>query len=214
MSFDYLINRRDRVWALALEHLTLAGSAVLIALLLAVPLGVLAARNQRISTPLLSILGAIYTIPSLAFLALLIPSLGIGRRPAIVVLAAYAQIFLVRNIATGLRGVSPATLEAATGLGMTRWQQFIRVRWPLALPVIIAGLRTAAVTTISLATVAAWIGAGGLGTLLFEGITRNAPSRILAGAIAITALALLTDAILRFAESMTAIARARRAASG
>ncbi len=210
MSFDYLINRRDRVWALALEHLTLAGSAVLIALLLAVPLGVLAARNQRISTPLLSILGAIYTIPSLAFLALLIPSLGIGRRPAIVVLAAYAQIFLVRNIATGLRGVSPATLEAATGLGMTRWQQFIRVRWPLALPVIIAGLRTAAVTTISLATVAAWIGAGGLGTLLFEGITRNAPSRILAGAIAITALALLTDAVLRFAESMTAIARARR----
>jgi len=210
VSLDYLINRRDRVWELALEHLTLAGSAVLIALLLAIPLGVLAARNQRISTPLLSILGAIYTIPSLAFLALLIPSLGIGRRPAIVVLAAYAQIFLVRNIATGLRGVNPATLEAATGLGMTRWQQFIRVRWPLALPVMIAGLRTAAVTTISLATVAAWIGAGGLGTLLFEGITRNSPSRILAGAIAITALALLTDAVLRFVESQTAIARARR----
>lgn len=210
MSLDYLINRRDRVWELALEHLALAGSAMLIALLLAIPLGVLAARNQRISTPLLSILGAIYTIPSLAFLALLIPSLGIGRRPAIVVLAAYAQIFLVRNIATGLRGVNPATLEAATGLGMTRWQQFIRVRWPLALPVMIAGLRTAAVTTISLATVAAWIGAGGLGTLLFEGITRNSPSRILAGAIAITALALLTDAVLRFVESQTAIARARR----
>jgi len=210
VSLDYLINRRDRVWELALEHLALAGSAMLIALLLAIPLGVLAARNQRISTPLLSILGAIYTIPSLAFLALLIPSLGIGRRPAIVVLAAYAQIFLVRNIATGLRGVNPATLEAATGLGMTRWQQFIRVRWPLALPVMIAGLRTAAVTTISLATVAAWIGAGGLGTLLFEGITRNSPSRILAGAIAITALALLTDAVLRFVESQTAIARARR----
>ena len=210
MSLDYLINRRDRVWELALEHLALAGSAMLIALLLAIPLGVLAARNQRISTPLLSILGAIYTIPSLAFLALLIPSLGIGRRPAIVVLAAYAQIFLVRNIATGLRGVNPATLEAATGLGMTRWQQFIRVRWPLALPVMIAGLRTAAVTTISLATVAAWIGAGGLGTLLFEGITRNSPSRILASAIAITALALLTDAVLRFVESQTAIARARR----
>ncbi len=211
MSLDYLINRRDRVWELALEHLTLAGSAVLIALLLAIPLGVLAARNQRISIPLLGILGAIYTIPSLAFLALLIPSLGIGRRPAIVVLAAYAQIFLVRNIATGLRGVNPATLEAASGLGMTRWQQFIRVRWPLALPVMIAGLRTASVTTISLATVAAYFDAGGLGRLLFEGITRNSPSRILAGAIAITALALLTDAVLRFAESMTAISRARRA---
>jgi osmoprotectant transport system permease protein len=97
---------------------------------------------------------------------------------------------------------------------MTRWQQFFRVRWPLALPVIIAGLRTASVTTISLTTVAAWIGAGGLGTLLFEGITRDDPNRILAGAIAITALALLTDGVLRLAESMTAIARARRAGRG
>src|SRR5688500_2743302 len=214
MNLDYLINRRDRVWELTIEHLQLSFSAVLIALVFAIPLGVLAARNRRLSTPLLGLLGAIYTIPSLAFLAILIPSLGIGRRPALIVLAAYAQVFLVRNIATGLRGVDPATLEAAIGIGMTRWQQFIKVRWPLALPVIIAGLRTAAVTTISLATIAAWIGAGGLGTLLFEGITRAAPDRILAGAIAITALALLTDAALRFAESMTAIARARRAGRG
>lgn len=212
MTLDYLIYRRDRVWALTLEHLQLSLTAIALALIIAIPLGILAARNPRISTPLLGLLAAIYTIPSLAFLALLIPSLGIGHRPAIVVLAAYAQIFLVRNIASGLRGVDPATLEAATGLGMTRWQEFVKVRWPLALPVMIAGLRTATVTVISLATVAAWIGAGGLGTLLFEGITRNAPSRILAGTIAITALALLTDAVLRFAESLTAIARARRAA--
>jgi osmoprotectant transport system permease protein len=212
VTLDYLINRRDRVWALTIEHLQLSLTAIALALIIAIPLGILAARNPRISTPLLGLLAAIYTIPSLAFLALLIPSLGIGHRPAIVVLAAYAQIFLVRNIASGLRGVDPATLEAATGLGMTRWQEFVKVRWPLALPVMIAGLRTATVTVISLATVAAWIGAGGLGTLLFEGITRNAPSRILAGTIAITALALLTDAVLRFAESLTAIARARRAA--
>jgi osmoprotectant transport system permease protein len=214
VNLDYLFDRWDRVQALTIQHLTLAGTAILIALLFAIPLGVVAARNPKLSTPLLSLLGAIYTIPSLAFLALLIPSLGIGRKPAVVVLAAYAQIFLVRNIATGLRGVDPATLEAATGLGMTRWQQFARVRWPLALPVIIAGLRTASVTTISLATVAAWIGAGGLGTLLFEGIARDDPDRILAGTIAITALALVVDALLRFAESMTAIGRARRAARG
>jgi osmoprotectant transport system permease protein len=214
VSLDYLFDRWDRVQALTIQHLTLAGTAILIALLFAIPLGVVAARNPKLSTPLLSLLGAIYTIPSLAFLALLIPSLGIGRKPAVVVLAAYAQIFLVRNIATGLRGVDPATLEAATGLGMTRWQQFARVRWPLALPVIIAGLRTASVTTISLATVAAWIGAGGLGTLLFEGIARDDPDRILAGTIAITALALVVDALLRFAESMTAIGRARRAGRG
>ena len=211
MTFDYLIERWPRVWRLTLEHVQLSATAVLIALIFAIPLGILAARNEKLSVPLLSFLGAIYTIPSLAFLALLIPTLGIGRRPAIVVLAAYAQIFLVRNIATGLRGVDPATLEAATGLGMTRWQQFARVRWPLALPLVIAGLRTASVTTISLATIAAWIGAGGLGTLLFEGITRDDPDRILAGAIAITALALLTDAVLRLVESMTSISRARRA---
>jgi osmoprotectant transport system permease protein len=214
VSLDYLFRRWDRVWALALEHLSLSASAILLALVVAIPLGILAGRYPRVSTPLLGFLGAIYTIPSLAFLALLIPVLGIGREPAIVVLAAYAQIFLVRNIAAGLRGVDAATLEAASGLGMTRWQQFIKVRWPLALPVIIAGLRTAAVTTISLATVAAWIGAGGLGTLLFEGISRLDPNRILAGTIAITALALLTDALLRFAESMTAISRARRAGHG
>jgi osmoprotectant transport system permease protein len=210
VSLDYLFRRWDRVWALTLEHLSLSASAILLALVIAIPLGILAARFPRVSTPLLGFLGAIYTIPSLAFLALLIPVLGIGREPAIVVLAAYAQIFLVRNIAAGLRGVDSATLEAASGLGMTRWQQFIKVRWPLALPVVIAGLRTASVTTISLATVAAWIGAGGLGTLLFEGISRLDPNRILAGTIAITALALLTDALLRFAESMTAISRARR----
>lgn len=212
MSLDYLFRRWDRVWALTLDHLTLAGTAILVALVIAIPLGILAARLPRVSTPLLALLGALYTIPSLAFLALLIPTLGIGRRPAVVVLAVYAQIFLVRNIVAGLRGVDAATLEAARGLGMTSLQEFWRVRWPLALPVMIAGLRTATVTTISLATIAAWIGAGGLGTLLFEGIARDDPNRILAGAIAITALAILTDALLRFIESRTAIRRAQAAA--
>lgn len=212
MSLDYLFRRWDRVWALTLDHLTLSATVILVALVFAIPLGILAARMPRFSTPLLAFLGALYTIPSLAFLALLIPTLGIGRRPAIVVLAVYAQIFLVRNIVAGLRGVDAATLEAARGLGMTRLQEFWRVRWPLALPVMIAGLRTATVTTISLATIAAWIGAGGLGTLLFEGITRDDPNRILAGALAITALAILTDALLRFVESRTAIRRAQAAA--
>jgi len=211
VSFDYLFRRWDRVWALTLDHLTLAATVILVALIFAIPLGILATRWPRIATPLLAFLGALYTIPSLAFLALLIPILGIGREPAIVVLAVYAQIFLVRNITTGLRGVDAATLEAARGLGMTRLQEFWRVRWPLALPVMIAGLRTASVTTISLATIAAWIGAGGLGTLLFEGITRDDPNRILAGTIAITALAILTDALLRFVESRTAIRRAQAA---
>ena len=210
MDLDYLLVRPDRVWALTLEHLQLSLMAMLIAVVIALPLGIVATRFARLSLPILSLLGVIYTIPSLAFLAFLIPSLGIGVLPAVIVLAAYAQIFLVRNLVTGLRGVDFATLEAARGLGLSAWQEFRQVRWPLALPVIIAGVRTGFVTTISLATVAAWIDAGGLGQLLFEGITRNDPDRILAGSIAITALALLADAALRLAERSTAIARARR----
>lgn len=212
MSFEYLLRRPDRIWNLTLEHLSLSVTAIAVALLLAIPLGMMATRYQRLTLPTLSLLGVLYTVPGLAFLALLIPSLGIGRTPALVVLATYAQLFLVRNIVAGLRGVGASTLEAATGLGMTPWQVFSKVRWPLALPVMLAGLRTAFVTTISLATVAAWIDAGGLGTLLFEGISRDDPNRILAGAVAITALALLADGLLRLAERQTAASRSRRGA--
>ena len=211
MDLDYLIVRRDRVLELTLEHLQLCLLAMAIALVIAIPIGAIATRYSRLTLPVLGILGVLYTIPSLAFLAFLIPTLGIGVVPAVTVLAAYAQIFLVRNITAGLRGVDAGTLEAAQGLGLSNWQVFRQVRLPLALPVIIAGVRTAVVTTISLATVAAWIDAGGLGQLLFEGLTRNDPDRTLAGAIAIILLALVTDALLRFAERSTAIARARRA---
>ena len=211
MNLDYLIEHRRRVLELALEHLQLSVAAIALALVVALPLGVAAARFRRLTLPVLGLLGAVYTVPSLAFLAFLIPSLGIGRQPAVVVLAAYAQVFLVRNIVAGLRGVDPATIEAAYGAGMTAWQVFRRVHWPLALPVILAGVRTASVTTISLATVAAWIDAGGLGRLLFEGVARLYLSEIFAGAVSIVALALLVDAALRLAERGTAVARAKRA---
>lgn len=210
MNLDYLFRHPERVAELTVEHLSLSGTALLLAIVVAIPLGVAAARWQRLTLPILGTLGVVYTIPSLAFLAFLIPSLGIGRTPALLVLAAYAQIFLVRNLVAGLRGVDRATLEAAAGQGMTGWQQFRLVRWPLALPTVIAGVRTAAVSTIALATVAAWVSAGGLGTLLFEGITRDDPSRILTGTVAISAIALLADGLLRLAERSTAIARARR----
>jgi osmoprotectant transport system permease protein len=211
MSLDYLFRRPDRVLEFTREHLALTLLAIGLALLVAVPLGIAGARYRRLTMPTLATLGAIYTVPSLAALAFLIPVLGIGRLPAVLVLAAYAQLFLVRNIVAGLRGVDAAALEAARGMGMTGWQVFAKVRWPLALPVMITGLRTAVVTTIGLATVAAWIDAGGLGTLLFEGITRDDPDRILAGTVAIVALALAADAVLRTAERLTAAGRARRA---
>ena len=210
-NLSYLERNWQTVLDLAIDHLILSLEAVGLALVIAVPLGILATRFPRLALPILSVLGALYTIPSLAFLAFLIPPLGLGRDNALVVLATYAQVFLVRNIVAGLRGVDPAALEAARGVGMNAWQVFARVRWPLALPIVIAGVRTATVTTIGLATVAGWIAAGGLGELLFTGLGRNQPPRILAGAIAIVSLAILADLVLRALERLTAASRAARA---
>ena len=212
MNFDYLIDHWHEVLILTREHIVMCGLAILLALLFAIPLGILISAFPRMRFTTIAILGAIYTIPSLAFLAFLIPSLGLGRQPAVVVLAAYAQLALVRNIQIGLTGVDSNVMEAASGVGMTSWQSLARVRLPLALPVLIAGLRIATVSTISLATVTAWISAGGLGTLLFEGITFNRPSMILAGTVAITALALSADLLLRLAERLTPASRAMHSA--
>lgn len=212
MSFDYMIEHWQEVLELTREHILLCAVAIGVALLVAIPIGIAVAAYPGMRTPVLVFLGAVYTIPSLAFLAFLIPSFGLGNKPAIIVLAAYAQLALVRNIQTGLSGVDQNILDAASGAGMTALQALMRVRLPLALPVLIAGLRIATVTTISLATVTAWIGAGGLGTLLFNGITFNRPSMILAGTVAITALALSTDLLLRFAERITPASRALRSA--
>ncbi len=214
MNFDYMIDHWQEILVLTREHILLCAVAIGIALLVAIPMGIAVAAYPGMRTPMLVVLGAVYTIPSLAFLAFLIPSFGLGNKPAIIVLAAYAQLALVRNIQTGLSGVDPNILDAASGAGMTAWQSLMRVRLPLALPVLIAGLRIATVSTISLATVTAWIGAGGLGTLLFNGITFNRPSMILAGTVAITALALSADLLLRFAERITPASRALHSARG
>ena len=211
MNLDYLIDHWRRVLDLTGEHLQITAIALMVALAVAVPLGIVVATIKPLSLPILAALGVIYTIPSLAFLAFLIPSLHLGKRPAIVVLAAYAQLALVRNFAAALRGVDRAALEAAQGMGMTRWQVLRQVRAPLAMPVMIAGIRIATVTTISLATVTAWVNAGGLGVLLFDGISRDYPSEILAGAIAISALALLIDGGFRIIERLTPAARAATA---
>ena len=214
MNLDYLFDNWRHVLDLTGQHLELTGLALAVALVIALPLGIVVATVRPLSLPIMVALSLIYTIPSLAFLAFLIPSLHLGRRPAIVVLAAYAQLALVRNIAAALRGVDPATIEAARGAGMTWGQVLWRVRLPLALPVLIAGLRIATVTTIGLATITAWINAGGLGSLLFDGISRDYPSQILAGTVAIVALSLLIDLLLRVAEWLTPAARARRSVAG
>jgi osmoprotectant transport system permease protein len=182
------------------EHLVLVVVALAIALAIALPLGVLAARRPRTGAIVLGALGAIYTIPSLALLAILVTLFGLGAPTAIVALVVYAQMILVRNIAAGLAGVSPAALDAADGLGFTRLQRLLRVEFPLALPALLGGVRIATVSLIAIATVAAWIDAGGLGALVFEGLHQNNPDKIIAGSLGAIALAVVAELVLRALE--------------
>jgi len=197
---SYLLDHQDRVTELFLEHLRMSGAALMIALAIALPLGVLIARVRPLNTPVMGVLGAVYTIPSLALLALLVPSQGLGVQTALIALVAYAQLILVRNIVTGLRGVDPAVVEAARGMGMSPVQVLWQVETPLALPVVLAGVRVAAVAIIGIGTVAASIDAGGLGRMLFDGVNQGNDAEIGAGAIAIGVLAIGVDLILRFLE--------------
>jgi osmoprotectant transport system permease protein len=196
----YVAGHLGRVVALLGEHVVLVVSALLVALLIALPLGIVAARRARMGAVILAVTGAIYTVPSLALLALLVAALGLGRITAVVALVAYAQMILIRGIVAGLRGVDPALVDAARGLGLTPRQTLLRVEFPAALPVVLGGVRVATVSLVALATVAAWINAGGLGTLLFEGIGTNNPDKIFAGALAAAALAIVADLLLRAAE--------------
>ena len=196
----YLFNNLGYVGQLLLEHLRITAEVIGIALVIALPIGVLAARIRRLQGPILGVLGVIYTIPSLSFFVLLIPTFGLGVTSAVIALVAYAQLMLVRNWVVGLTGIEPSILEAADGMGMNGWQRFWRVEFPLALPLLLAGTRLAVVSTIGIATIAAYINAGGLGTLLFEGVTTANYEKIFAGSLAVSLLAIAANYLLRYFE--------------
>ncbi len=201
---NYLFAHPATVAARFGEHALLVLTSLAIALAIALPLGVLVARRPRAGAVVLGALNAVYTIPSLALLAILVAVFGLGTPTAIVALVAYAQMILVRNVAEGLRGVSPAALDAADGLGFTPRERLLRIELPLALPAILGGVRIATVALIGIATVAAWIDAGGLGTLVFEGLHQDDPAKIVAGSLGAIVLALVADVALRFAERASA----------
>ena len=189
----YLINRPDRVLQLTLEHLGICLSAVLVAVLIGVPLGILISRRRWLEGPVVGAAGVLYTIPSLALFALLIPLTGLGAAPAVVALILYSLLSIVRNTIAGIDSVDPALLDAARGMGMTERQRLLLVQLPLGLPVILAGVRIATVAAISIATIGAAIGAGGLGRLIFDGIRTLDGDRIIAGTVVIAGLSLLAD---------------------
>lgn len=178
------------------EHLLLTGMSTGLAIALGLPLGVLVAKNTLVRGPVLGLVGIFQTIPSLAMLAFLLPLLGIGFKPAITALTLYALLPIVRNTYTGLKEISPEIIEAAVGLGFSPRQKLLLIELPLAAPVIIAGIRTAAVIGVGIATLSSFIGAGGLGDYINRGLAMNNTQLILLGACSAAILALLIDFLL------------------
>jgi len=199
----YFWERREEILALTGQHIVLVGVSTLLASAIGIPLGILLTRRRRLARPILGIAGVVQTIPSLALFGFLLPLPligGIGARTAIVALLVYAMLPVLRNTYAGILSVDPAIAEAATGLGMTARQRLWWVELPLALPVVLAGVRIATVVSIGLATIAAAIGAGGLGVLIYRGIAIVDNRQILAGAVPAALLALAADGLLGILE--------------
>ncbi len=201
--FDFLIRNRAEVLQLTLEHLALVSVAMLLAVLVGVPLGVVLTRRPLLRRWILGAANVIQTVPSLALFGFLIPVPllgGIGSRTAIVALTLYALLPILRNTYAGISGVDRAVIEAARGMGMTDGQLLRQVEIPLSLGVILAGIRVATVISVGVATIAAAVGAGGLGMYIFRGVAMVNNQVILAGAIPAAVLAVLADVSLGWAE--------------
>lgn len=194
--FKFISQESDKLLQQALVHSGLTFISLFIAIVISLPIGIWISRKRRLAGPVLGIVGILQTIPSIALLGFMIPLLGIGPRPAIVALFLYALLPIVRNTYTGILSVDAAVKEAATAMGMTDLQILWKVELPLAFPVILAGIRTATVINVGVATLAAYIAAGGLGEFIFGGIALNNPVMIMAGAIPAALLALLFDFLL------------------
>lgn len=197
---EYLKRHPDKVFGPLTEHIWLVLVTLVISLAIASILTVLAMHSEKVSDLLNNFFSLVYSVPSLALFALLIPITGLGRTSAVIVLTLYNQYLLLRNFTTGLREADPVACEAAKGIGMTDMQILTRIRIPLARKAIFAGIRLAIVSTVGIATIAASINAGGLGILLFEGLrTMNIP-KILWGSVLSAGMAVLLNAVLKMVE--------------
>ncbi|MDO6447647.1 ABC transporter permease [Oceanobacillus profundus] len=183
------------------EHLYISVAAILLGVLVAIPLGILLSRAPNFADRFISFVGILQTIPSLAILAFFIPILGVGKLPAIIALFFYSLLPILRNTYIGIRDVNPGVVEAGKGMGMSALQSIIKVEFPMALPVIMAGVRLSTVYLIGWATLAAFIGGGGLGDFIFDGLNLYQPSLIIAGTVPATILALIADRLLAYLEN-------------
>ncbi|MBW7674296.1 ABC transporter permease/substrate-binding protein [Chryseobacterium chendengshani] len=194
--WQFVISQQEKLLTQVVQHLGLTFLSLLLAIIIGLPLGILIARKRKLSGPVLGFAGILQTIPSIALLGFMIPAFGIGVTPAIAALLIYALLPIIRNTYTGITEVNSAVIEAAKAVGMNRMQLLFKVELPLAMPVIIAGIRTAAVINVGVATLASFVAAGGLGEFIFGGISLNNTNMILAGAIPAALLAVLLDKLI------------------
>lgn len=199
---EYITQNKDQIFSLSIVHIKLTAIAVGFAILIGVPLGILISYVKKLNKPILGVANVIQAIPSMALLGFAIPFLGIGTLPAIVMVILYSLLPIIKNTYTGIQSINPDIIEASKGIGLTKLQILIKVQIPLALPVIMAGIRISAVTAVGLMTMAAFIGAGGLGFLVFSGIRTVNNNQILAGAIPACILALFVDYLVGLVEKL------------
>lgn len=200
---NYFTENSSQIISLLLEHIELTLLSVVLSILIGIPVGILISYVKKLGKPILGLTNVIQAIPSMALLGFMIPILGIGMVPAIVMVILYSLLPIIKNTYTGIKNINEQTLEAATGIGLTKWQILTKVQIPLAFPVIMAGIRISAVSAVGLMTLAAFVGAGGLGYLVYAGIRTVNNSQILAGAIPACLLALLIDYVMSIIENLS-----------
>ncbi|MDA8410253.1 MAG: ABC transporter permease [Treponema sp.] len=208
---NYDFSDPSSIPSLILQHLGIVGIAMLVSIAIAIPAGLWLARHERVYLPIVTLAGVLYSIPGIALVAVLITVTGLTLKTIIIPLVAYNQLALIRNTVAGINGIDPALIQVGHAMGMNRRQLIARVIFPLALPVIVAGIRIATVTTMGIASLAGFIGQGGLGALIFINITVRDYDAILAGAILLAVLAIGADLLLLLVQ--TALNRGRGALS-
>ncbi|WP_419749708.1 ABC transporter permease [Terrisporobacter petrolearius] len=198
--FQLYINRSDFFLEILLQHMMICGIAIVIASIIGILLGIIISEFKKTTSPVLSLVNFIYTIPSIALLGFFIPISGIGDKTAVIALTIYALLPMVRSTYTGIETIDPAIIESAKGMGSTDYQILYKIKLPLATTVILSGLRNMVVMTIALGGIASFIGAGGLGVAIYRGITTNNAAMTVAGSLLIAVLALVVDLIIGLIE--------------
>ena len=204
-TLNFIIKNIDNVLFLTWEHIYMVGISLVIATLIGVPLGIIITKNENLAKKVINGANIMMTVPSIALFGLMLPVLaiigeGLGKVPAIIALILYSQLPIIRNTYVAIKNVPPSIRNAGKGMGMNRWELLKEVEIPIAVPVIVAGLRTAAVMNIGIAAIAAYVGAGGLGVYIQNGIDRVYPEMILAGALLVSIFAILVDAVMALVE--------------